>query len=122
MSLKVKRRRSLEKRIRLSTFLPNVEVTKEGAIVDFTGFADSHGPLVDLGIECAFKALVGQYPPQVLVLEAITNHEGRYAAAANLGRRLSRLLDNKENCLLGMTKYSKDVDFSKRGSCEMSLK
>ena len=93
------------------TFLPNVEVTKEGAIVDFTGFADSHGPLVDLGIECAFKALVKKYRPQVLVLEAITNHEGRYAAAANLGRRLSRLLDNKENCLLGMTKYSKDVDF-----------
>ena len=93
------------------TFLPNVEVTKEGAIVDFTGFADSHGPLVDLGIECAFKALVKKYRPQVLVIESIISREGRYEAAAHLGRRLSRVLENKENCLLGMTKYSKDVDF-----------
>ena len=71
-------------------------MTKEGAIVDFTGFADSHGPIVDLGIEWAFKALVKKFRPQVLVLEAIINHEGRYAAAAILGRRLGLLLENKK--------------------------
>ncbi|WP_158025020.1 hypothetical protein, partial [Candidatus Protochlamydia sp. W-9] len=61
--------------------------------------------------ECALKALIAKYTPQILILESITNNEGRFAAAAQLGSRLSRLLKNKNDCLLGITKYSKDPDF-----------
>ena len=93
------------------TFIPNVEVTKEGAIVDFPAFAHSHGSLVDLGIECAFRALVKKYRPQVLVIESILSRERGYETAANLGRWLSRVLENKENCFLGITNYSRNVDF-----------
>jgi len=94
------------------TFLPTVECIKDLVVVDFPGFDDTHGPIVSLGMECALKALIRKYHPKVLVLESITNTEGRYAAAARLGSKLSRLLENKENCLLGITKYVKDPDYA----------
>jgi len=96
------------------TFLPTTELIKfeEGLfIVDFPGFDDSHGPIVSLGMECALKALIKKYHPGILVLESITNTEGRYTAAARLGSKLSRLFKNKEHCLLGITKYAKDPDY-----------
>lgn len=93
------------------TFLPTVEIVNGQAIIDFPGFEDTNGPLVCLGMECALKALVMKYNPKVLVLEAITNDEGRYHNAAQLGSLLNRLLENKENCVLGITKYSKDPHY-----------
>jgi len=94
------------------TFLPTIECIKDLVVVDFPGFEDTHGPIISLGMECALKALIRKYHPKVLVLESITNNEGRYAAAARLGSKLSRLLENKEDCLLGITKYAKDPDYA----------
>ncbi|KIC70663.1 hypothetical protein DB44_GW00010, partial [Candidatus Protochlamydia amoebophila] len=93
------------------TFLPTIEIVQDLAIIDFPGFDDTNGSLISLGMECALKALIAKYTPQILILEAITNNEGRFANAAQLGSRLSRLLKNKNDCLLGITKYSKDPDF-----------
>jgi hypothetical protein len=95
-----------------STFLPNVEILDNGlVIVDFPGFDCSDGQLISLGMEFALKSLIVQYHPKILVAESITNIEGRYINATNLGTRLSRILENKEKCILGITKYSKDPNF-----------
>lgn len=104
------------------TFLPTVEIVNDLVVADFPGLDDTSGPLLTLGMECALKALITKYHPKVLVLEAITNTEGKFAAAAGLGLRLSRLLDNKENCILGITKYSKDPDFGEIKTIEEQQK
>ncbi len=104
------------------TFLPTVELVKDWLIVDFPGFDDSHGPLISLGMECALKALIRKHQPRVLIIESITNTEGRFAAAAQLGSRLKRLLAKKEMCVLGITKYSKDPDFGKIRAIEEQQK
>ncbi len=105
------------------TFLPTVELIKDyWLIVDFPGFDDSNGPLISLGMECALKALIRKHQPKVLIIESITNTEGRFAAAAQLGSRLKRLLDKKEECVLGITKYSKDPDFRKIRAIEEQQK
>jgi energy-coupling factor transporter ATP-binding protein EcfA2 len=93
------------------TFLPTIEVVNDLVIVDFPGFSDSHGQLICLGMEYALKALVSRYSPKVLVVEAIINTAGRFASAASLGQRLSRLFENKQECFLGLTKYSQDYHF-----------
>ncbi len=100
------------------TFLPTVKILSDLAIVDFPGFSDTNGSLISLGMECALKRLIEKYQPKILVLEAITNTEGRYAAAAQLGNQLKRLLGNTESCILGITKYSNDVNFVKVQSIE----
>ncbi|MFC2049256.1 hypothetical protein ACFLR2_01105 [Chlamydiota bacterium] len=92
------------------TFLPTTEVVGDLVVVDFPGFEDSKGRVISLGLECALEALTEMFQPKILALESITNINGRYAAAAKLGSRLSRLLASKE-CILGITKYSKDPDF-----------
>ncbi len=89
------------------TFLPTIEKIKDWFIVDFPGFEDTNGPLVSLGIEFALKALIKRYYPKILVLQSITNT----AIGKGLGQTLNRLLINKEDCLLGITKYLKDPDF-----------
>ena len=104
------------------TFLPTVEIVNDLVIVDFPGFDDTNGQIISLGMEFALKALIKKYSPKILVLEAITNTEGKFAAAAQLGLRLRRLLDNKENCRLGITKYSKDPDFGKIKAIEEQQK
>ncbi len=95
------------------TFLPAIEKVDDIYVIDYPGAEDTNGPLVSFGYECAFLFLIKEYHPRVLVMEAITNNEGRYAAAGHLGLRLGRLLETKEKCLLGITKYSKDSDFIK---------
>ena len=104
------------------TFLPTVELINDWLIVDFPGFDDSNGPLISLGMECALKALIRKHQPKVLIIESIMNKEGRFAAAGHLGSRLKRLLDKKEECLLGITKYSKDTDFGKIKAIEEQQK
>lgn len=104
------------------TFLPNIEVVKDFVIVDFPGFDDTNGELISMGMELALKALIQEYRPKILVLEAITNIEGRYAAAAQLAMRLDRILDHKEQCLLGITKYTKDPDMIALRSIEEQQK
>lgn len=93
------------------TFLPTVEIGNDLILVDFPGFDDTNGPLISLGLELALKSLIKRYQPKILVLESITNIEGRFKAAAELGGRLDRLLENREQCILGVTKYSKDPDY-----------
>jgi energy-coupling factor transporter ATP-binding protein EcfA2 len=96
------------------TFLPNVSLPQEPPewiIVDFAGFEDSNSLLVNMGFEFALKKLVGEYKPKILVLESIANIEGKFVNVEKLGKRLLRLFgDNRENCFLGLTKYSKDDD------------
>ncbi len=104
------------------TFLPTVELINDWLIVDFPGFDDSNGPFISLGMECALKALIRKHRPKVLIIESITNTEGRFAAAAHLGSRLKRLLDKKEECVLGITKYSKDPDFGRIRAIEEQQK
>ncbi len=104
------------------TFLPTVELVKDWLIVDFPGFDDSNSPLISLGMECALKALIRKHQPKVLIIESITNTESRFAAAAQLGSRLKRLLEKKEECALGITKYSKDPDFGKIKAIEEQQK
>lgn len=108
------------------TLLPNIEIVNGFAIVDFAGFEDTNGSLISMGMEFALQALVNKYQPKVLVLESITNDEGRYAAAGRLGARLERLYgETKEFCMLGITKYSKDANYkellatkNKKKDCE----
>lgn len=95
------------------TFLPNIEVLSDWVIVDFPGFDDTNGPLISLGMELALKHLIQKYHPTILVLESITNDNNGLEALKNLGKRLSRILKNKEKCILGITKYSKNPDFIK---------
>lgn len=104
------------------TFLPTIEVINHLVIVDFPGFEDSNGPFVSLGMEFALKALISQYRPKILVVESITNDEGRLAAARQLGYRLERLIENKKDCFLGLTKYSKDPHFIKIQTLEENQK
>ncbi|MBS0647818.1 MAG: hypothetical protein JSS10_01180 [Verrucomicrobia bacterium] len=93
------------------TFLPGVQKVDDWTLVDFPGFENSNGLLVKLGLEMALKVLVRKYHPKILVVEAITNIEGKFASAAALGKNLERLLgDDKKNCELGITKYSEDPD------------
>ena len=48
------------------------------SIVDFPGFNDSRGELVSLGMELALKSLIKKYTPKILLLESITNTDGRF--------------------------------------------
>ncbi len=101
------------------TFLPNIETVSDRRIIgDLAGFDDSSGPLVGLGMELALIFLIKRYGPKVIVLESITNVEDRYATAARLGARLSRLLANKDHCVLGITKYVQNSDFVRLESIE----
>ncbi len=102
------------------TLLPNIEVLEEWVFIDFPGFDDTHGLLISLGMELALKALFNKHrhlEPKVLVLEAITNTEGRYAAAANLGEKLGRIFD-KTHCILGITKYGLESNYIKLAHLE----
>ena len=93
------------------TFLPTTEMFSDLVLVDYPGFDDTNGQLISLGMEFALKALVKKYQPKILLLEAITEKERGFKAAGELGSRLSRLLDNKEHCFVGITKYSQDSNF-----------
>jgi flagellar biosynthesis GTPase FlhF len=93
------------------TLLPQIEKAKDYFIVDFPGFDDTNGPIVSLGIECALKALIHDLRPKILLIESITNLGNRGQTAGKLGDRLSRILANSQDCLLGITKYSQDPDF-----------
>ncbi|MBA3536966.1 MAG: hypothetical protein H0T84_10205 [Tatlockia sp.] len=91
------------------TLLPNIEILDKLAIIDFAGFKDTNGFLVDLGVELALKALLKEYNPKILFLESITNTGGRFQNVADDGRRLSHFFENKEEvCVLGLTKYLLD--------------
>ncbi len=96
------------------TFLPTVvDVQGKGCfIVDFAGFEDTNGPLVSLGMECALKELVEKHNPSILVLEPITDTEGRFAHVARLAHMLGRLFNDTTKCILGITKYSNDPDYT----------
>lgn len=95
------------------TFLPTIEIVNDLVLVDFPGFDDSNGPLVSLGMEYALKALLSHYSPKLLVIESITNTQGRLSAAGQLGSRLNRLIENKKDGFLGLTKYSEEPHFGK---------
>lgn len=93
------------------TFLPTIETINGLTVIDFGGFNDTNGQLICLGMEFALQALLTKYPSKVLVLEGITSSvAGRGANASELGFRLKRLVDNKENCILGITQYSSDYN------------
>ena len=49
-------------------------------LVDFAGFNDSKGELISVGMELALKTLIKKYNPKVLLVESITNVEGKFIA------------------------------------------
>lgn len=90
------------------TFLPNIEVIQDVAVIDFPGFYDTNGKIVALGIKLALKAVCKEFNPQILVVESITNSAGKYKLAGDLKEDLDRLfLAPKETLKLGITKYAK---------------
>jgi hypothetical protein len=95
------------------TFFPNSVYLPEQSVllVDFPGFNDSNGELVSLGMELALKSLIKQYQPKVLLLESITNTEGRFANIKKLSQHIQRILENPSDCTLGITKYRNDPDY-----------
>ena len=55
-------------------------------------------------------------------MQAITEKERGFKAAADLGERLKRLLANKEHCYLGITKYAQDANYREIQKLERTLK
>lgn len=94
------------------TLLPNIEMIKDVAVVDFGGFQDTNGLLLCLGMEFALKNLINTCNPKILAIESIKNAENRFSGAEQRSLELSRLIKNKDDvCLLGITKYPLDSDY-----------
>ncbi|CAM0117346.1 DUF4116 domain-containing protein [Rhabdochlamydiaceae symbiont of Dictyostelium giganteum] len=93
------------------TFFPNISIKEGLVLVDFPGFADTHGEVIALAIELTLRALTRKYLPKIVILTSITDNGSRFEHVHLLGKRLKRVLGTLDNCLLGLTKYSQDVDF-----------
>ncbi|MGR3912245.1 MAG: DUF4116 domain-containing protein, partial [Candidatus Rhabdochlamydia sp.] len=93
------------------TLFPNIAVKDDLVLVDFPGFVDTHGEVITLAIELTLRALTRKYAPKIILLIPITDTESRFEHVHLLGKRLERILGTLDNCLLGLTKYSKDMDF-----------
>lgn len=94
------------------TFFANLQLSNGVLFVDFPGFEDSNGPLVSIGLELVLNALLNKHQSKVLILESITNTDGRNNNLEKLSSRLDRILVSKNNCLLGLTKYSLHPDYN----------
>lgn len=92
------------------TFLPNIEVVNDLAIVDFAGLGDTTSDTTALGIYMALKRVTKEYKPRILVLQSIKDKGERCKYTEKLGEILGRLFQ-KENCKLGLTKYNHDNNF-----------
>lgn len=92
------------------TFLPTVIQRWDHAIIDFPGFEDTHGPLINIGMELALRHLINLLHPKILVLVSINDTEKKMDAIRKLQRRLERIVSNTKSCLLGLTKYSQFSD------------
>ncbi len=104
------------------TFLPNLQRNGNLVLIDYPGFDDSNGPLVNLGIELALKDLLKRHPSKILVVESVTNTEGRYANIDKRGAQLSRILGDKSNCLVGLTKYTSEHHYFEIEKLQKKLK
>ncbi|CAM0117894.1 DUF4116 domain-containing protein [Rhabdochlamydiaceae symbiont of Dictyostelium giganteum] len=93
------------------TLFPNVATDPDIVLIDFPGFVDTHGKVISLAIELTLRALVKKYSPKIMLLTSITDDNGGFKSANELGNRVKRILGNLDNCILGLTKYSKDPDF-----------
>jgi hypothetical protein len=95
------------------TFFPNTAYLPERSLllIDFPGFNDTNGELVALGMELALKHLIQRYQPKVLILESITNTEGRFANIKRLSQHMARILERPGDCTLGITKYRNDPNY-----------
>ncbi|MGR3911828.1 MAG: DUF4116 domain-containing protein, partial [Candidatus Rhabdochlamydia sp.] len=93
------------------TLFPNTTLKDDLVLVDFPGFADTHGEVISLAIELTLRSLTRKYSPKIVLLTPITDTESRFTHIHLLGKRLERVLGTLDNCILGLTKYSKDVDF-----------
>lgn len=96
------------------TFLPNITVLTNLILVDFCGFHDSRGLCIELGVELALKALLIKYPVnKILLIESVNNTEQRYAQIDKLKSLLKRLVENTQDIVLVLTKYSTNIDYLK---------
>ena len=94
-----------------STFLPNVELIDDLAVVDFPGFNDTKGAIIAMEIELALRALTTSYHPKFLLLIELKSKSEKFGAVVRLAEQLGRILDNKENCFLGSTRYYEDNNY-----------
>ena len=66
-----------------------MKITNDGVdmmLIDFPGFNDSRAELISIGNELAIKSLIRIYNPKVLLIESITNTNGRFCNIANLAK------------------------------------
>lgn len=82
------------------TFLPNIALIGDLAIVDFAGISNTYDIVTNLGMEFALKALIKKYVPKMLVMQHIGTN---FNSLQELSCYLSRLVENKQNCILGFT-------------------
>lgn len=92
------------------TFEPNVfHVDGLGYMVDFNGFEDSRGTMMNLAVEATIRLLAERYQPIISVLGSVGHIENGYMVAFELNQRLCRLFDSISNTdiILCLTKYEK---------------
>ncbi len=94
------------------TLLPSFEQVHDLTVVDFPGFSDTRGTLVDLGMELALKHLTKKYQPKILMMESVITDE-KYRYQSDLRKRLDRLFIATPKCILGLTHYSDQKHFIK---------
>ena len=66
-----------------------MKITNDGVdmmLIDFPGFNDSRAELISIGNELAMKSLIKKYNPKVMIIETITNTNGRFKNVANLAK------------------------------------
>lgn len=88
------------------TFLPNVAIVGDLAIVDYPGLGSNYGEMIALAMELALKELIDRYHPKILALYPIT-WTGRRSLADRFGSNLERLFE-KKCCMVGFTFYFKN--------------
>ncbi len=89
------------------TVLPNVQIIGDVILVDYLGWNDTGGSILCLASDLALRALIAEYSPQILFMDSITNEHGAYANIAESSAKLKHIIENRESCILGLTKYSR---------------
>ncbi|MGR3973076.1 MAG: hypothetical protein QRY72_00625 [Candidatus Rhabdochlamydia sp.] len=101
------------------TLFPNVAICQDFAVIDFPGFDDTHGKVITLAIEISLRALIKRYSPRILVLFPISDNEIKFKTSIVLGETLKRILGKLNHCTLGLTKYSRNLEFIKIKNIEI---
>jgi len=89
------------------TFLPEFGKVGNRLFIEFPGFYETNGKLICEGIDLALKELIQIYDPKFIILDSINNLYDKY----RLILKLNFLSVDQKKCILGITKYSRNVYF-----------